>query len=90
MLTWNWFSPESYIDAFQKTKQDVFERIVLDPVLRQAGQQFLDKQSEFAKMLVRNTIMVSKHSHECITKVWFPEMSKSGKKDLAGAEAKSE
>lgn len=55
------FTPNFYIDQFQATKKIVADQIFKDqPELQQVAVKFVDTQTEFAKMLVENTISVNK------------------------------
>lgn len=56
------FTPEFFIDTLQSVKKTVFHRIVSDPDLRQVGDRFINTQTEFAKMLVENSIAMVKYS----------------------------
>lgn len=56
------FSPEFFIDTVQSTKRSVFNRIVQDEDLRKVADRYLDAQTEFAKMMVRNIIDLAKYS----------------------------
>ena len=56
------FTPEFFIDTLQATKKSVFNRIIQDEELRAVADRYLDAQTEFAKMIVRNTIDLAKYS----------------------------
>jgi len=56
------FSPEFFIDAFQSTKQSVFNRIVQDEELRRIADRYIQAQTSFAKMIIWNTIDLAKYS----------------------------
>ena len=56
------FSPEFFIDTIQSTKRSVFNRIIQDENLQKVASRYLDAQTDFAKMLVRNTIDLAKYS----------------------------
>jgi hypothetical protein len=56
------FSPEFFIDTIQNAKKSVFNRIIADPELRAVSDRFINTQSDFAKMLVANTIDLAKYS----------------------------
>lgn len=75
----NWFTPEQSIYSFQSIKRNWFDRVCGDPVLRQAGHLYLDKQTDFALMLVRNSIDLGSHSVDCFTKIWFPRTREANK-----------
>jgi hypothetical protein len=73
MFSYNWLTLESAIRAFQGIKRDQWNKICYDTVLRNAGHQYLDKQTDFAIMLVNNNNNIMAHSLECYQKIWFPE-----------------
>lgn len=56
------FTPEFFIDTLQSAKRSVFNRIISDPELRKVSDRYLNTQTEFAKMLVVNTIDLAKYS----------------------------
>jgi hypothetical protein len=56
------FSPEFFIDTIQTAKRSVFNRIVTDPELQRVADRYINTQTEFAKMLVLNTIDLAKYS----------------------------
>ena len=56
------FTPEFFIDTIQSTKQSVFRRVIQDEQLREVADRYIQAQTDFAKMLVRNTIDLAKYS----------------------------
>lgn len=56
------FSPEFFIDTVQSTKLSVFNRIVQDEELRKVAERYVQAQTDFAKMIVRNSIDMIKYS----------------------------
>lgn len=56
------FTPEFFIDTIQSTKKSVFNRIIQDEELRSVADRYLQAQTDFAKMMVRNTIDMAKYS----------------------------
>jgi hypothetical protein len=56
------FSPEFFIDAIQHTKQSVFNRIIQDEDLQRVADRYIQAQTDFAKMMVRNAIDLAKYS----------------------------
>lgn len=67
------FNPEFFIDSFQGAKKSVTDKVFKDQVLNKAAHAYIDAQTAFAKMMVRNTIDVAKHSVDSISKVLFPQ-----------------
>ena len=60
------FTPEFFIDTIQSTKQTVFNRIIQDEELRRVADRYLQAQTDFAKMMVRNTIDMAKYSVDSV------------------------
>jgi hypothetical protein len=60
------FTPEFFIDTIQSTKQSVFHRIIKDEQLRAVADRYIQAQTDFAKMLVRNSIDLAKYSAEAM------------------------
>jgi hypothetical protein len=60
------FTPEFFIDTIQSTKQSVFHRIIQDEQLRAVADRYIQAQTDFAKMLVRNSIDLAKYSAEAM------------------------
>jgi hypothetical protein len=56
------FTPEFFIDTIQSTKQSVFRRVIQDEQLREVADRYIQAQTDFAKMLVRNAIDLAKYS----------------------------
>ena len=49
------FGPDTVIDAVQNMKRMVVNQFITDEVIRTAAHNYIDSQTEFAKMLVKNT-----------------------------------
>jgi hypothetical protein len=65
------FTPQFFIDTIQTTKRGVFKQIVKDPELQRVADRYLDAQTEFANMMVKNTIDVARYSLDQFTNcVW--------------------
>jgi hypothetical protein len=71
------FTPQFFIDTIQSTKRGVFKQIVKDPELQRVADRYLDAQTEFANMLVSNTIAVTKYSFEKATDCVFSKKEKA-------------
>ena len=67
------FTPDFFIDAFQSTKKVVFNQVVADKTLQKAATEYVDAQTQFAKMVVHNTISMAKYSVDAITSCWTPK-----------------
>lgn len=66
-------TPEFFIDSIQSSKRMMTDRIYTDPIVNQACHNFINAQTDFAKMLTKNFFDLSKHSADCIGKVVFPK-----------------
>lgn len=77
MKSMNFFSafatPVFFIDVFQDTKRNLTNQIIKDPTINKVANNFIDAQTEFAKMLANNTVDVLKYSVESIYSHWFPK-----------------
>jgi hypothetical protein len=67
------FTPDFYIDLLQTSKKMTTNQVYKDAVLNKACHAFIDAQSVFAKMLVKNTIDITAHSVDSYTKIFFPK-----------------
>ncbi len=67
------FTPSFFIDTIQDTKRIVTNHVFKDPTLNKAANDYITAQTAFAKMLVNNTIDISKYSVDSISKVLFPQ-----------------
>jgi hypothetical protein len=65
--------PEIFIDTLCGIKRFMTDKIITDPVLNKAAHDYINAQSIFAKMLVNNTINISKQSMESVSSYWFPK-----------------
>ena len=57
----------SYIDMFQSTKRTLTNAIIVDKELNKLANRFIDSQTQFAKMLVDNTIDATRYSIDTLT-----------------------
>lgn len=67
------FTVDFFIDTLQSTKRGLFKQVVKDEQLQAVADRYLDAQTEFAKMIVKNTISMAKYSFEKMTPSYFPE-----------------
>lgn len=67
------FTPQFYIDSFQGTKKALTNAVITDPTLNKAAHAYIDAQTAFAKVLVNNTIDISRTAFDSATKVLFPQ-----------------
>lgn len=68
------FSPIFYLDMFQNTKKVVTDQIFKDPALNKAAHAYIDAQTQFARMVITNTIDIAKYSVESVSHVLFPQI----------------
>jgi hypothetical protein len=68
-----YFTPEAHIDSFQATKRGLTNKIITDPILNKAANDFIDAQAIFAKMLANNFINITKSSVDAYTQYVFPK-----------------
>ena len=64
---------ELQIDMFQQLKKNLTDRIIQDPILNKTAHNFINSQTQFAKMLVNNFTDISKYYVDSQTKVLFPQ-----------------
>ena len=87
------FTPAFFIDTIQDTKRIVTNQVFKDPTLNKAANDYITAQTAFAKMLMNNTIDITKYSVDSISKVLFPqdaEISKAARAKAAKAPYKVE
>jgi hypothetical protein len=66
------FGPDFFIDTFQDAKKNITNTVFTDKTLNKVANNFIEAQTVFAKMLVKNTLDVGKYSVDSISKFWFP------------------
>jgi len=66
---------ELQIDMLQQLKKNLTDKIIKDPILNKAAHNFINSQTQFAKMLVNNFTDISKYYVESQAKVLFPQPS---------------
>ena len=64
---------ELQIDAFQQIKKNLTDRIIKDPILNKSAHNFINSQTQFAKMLINNSTEISKYYVDSQTKSLFPK-----------------
>ena len=67
------FTPEFFIDTFQSTKKAVTNAVFQDKTLNKAAHAYIDAQTAFAKVLVSNTIEMTRYSVDSVSSVLFPK-----------------
>jgi capsule polysaccharide modification protein KpsS len=68
---------EMVIDTFQSYKRTLTNVVIKDHVLNRAANDFITSQTQFAKMLVNNTVVIAQHSVNCYSDLIFPKNEKS-------------
>ena len=64
---------EAHIEALQETTRGLTDKIITDPTLNKAAHDYIDAQTEFAKMLAHNFTDIAKYSMDSISNKWFPK-----------------
>lgn len=71
------FTPDFFIDGFQNTKRAVTNAVFKDPTLNKAAHSYIDAQTAFAKVLVNNTIDMTRYSVDSLSGVLFPKKDRA-------------
>ena len=64
---------DAHIEAFQETKRGLTDKIIIDPTLNKAAHEYIDAQTQFAKMLAHNFTELAKYSMDSISDKLFPK-----------------
>jgi hypothetical protein len=65
------FTPNAIIDNIQGIKRSFTNQVITDPTFNKIAHDYIDAQTEFAKMLANNALAVAKYSTEAATKGLF-------------------
>jgi len=65
------FTPDFYIESIQNAKKAVANAVIADKALNKAAHSYIDAQTAFAKVLVSNTIEVTRFAVEKASTVLF-------------------
>jgi hypothetical protein len=60
------FTPDTIIDNIQGIKRSFTNQVITDPTFNKIAHDYIDAQTEFAKMLARNALTVAKYSAEAV------------------------
>jgi len=71
----NVINPEAFLDTLCGVKKFMTDKIVTDQIMNKAAHNFIDAQRAFAKMMLDNHYIVSKHSMDTMSAFWFPKRS---------------
>jgi len=80
---------EAHIEAFQETKRGLTDKIITDPTLNKAAHEYIDAQTQFAKMLSHNFTDIAKYSMDSIANKWFPQKEEVQAKASASKKARA-
>ena len=69
-------NPSYYIDAFQGVKRNLTNKVITDEVLNKAAHSFIDAQGTWAKMVANNSIDLTKHFFDQLSKTVYKKDSK--------------
>jgi hypothetical protein len=61
------FTPDTIIDNIQGIKRSFTNQVITDPTFNKIAHDYIDAQTEFAKMMARNALSVAKYSAEAVT-----------------------
>ena len=75
------YSTDYVIDSIQTFKKVLTDQVIKDPTLHKAAINYIDAQTNFAKMLGHNTVDIVKYSVDSLSKYFFP------KQEVAKAQA---
>jgi len=64
---------ELQIDMLQQLKKNLTDKIIKDSILNKSAHNFINSQTQFAKMLVNNFTDISKYYVDSQTKALFPQ-----------------
>ena len=64
---------ELQIDMLQQLKKNLTDKIIKDPILNKSAHNFINSQTQFAKMLINNFTDISKYYVDSQTKALFPQ-----------------
>lgn len=73
------YSPNFHIDLLVGTKKHLTNQIITHPTLNKAAINFINAQSDFAKMMINNYVLVSKVFVDTMSTYWFPKRSEPTK-----------
>ena len=75
-----YFTLEAHIEAFQTTKRGLTDKVITDPTLNKAAHEYINAQTAFAKMLVKNFTDLTKYSVDSYTSKAFPQKDATAKR----------
>lgn len=69
------------VDAFQGTKRAFTNAIIVDKVLNRAANDFINAQTTFAKMMIKNSVEIAKYFVDTNSHQFFPNLAGAKKTD---------
>lgn len=70
---YNFYTTDYAIDTIQTFKKVLTDQMIKDPTLHKAAINYIDAQTNFAKMLGHNTVDIVKYSIDSLGKYFFPK-----------------
>jgi hypothetical protein len=61
------FTPDAIIDNIQGIKRSFTNQVITDPTFNKIAHDYINAQTEFAKMVSNNALTVAKYSAECLS-----------------------
>ena len=78
-LTPDIYAPTFFIDTLVGTKKHMTNKIITHPEMNKVAINFINAQSDFAKMMINNYVLVSKVFVDTMSTYWFPKRSEPTK-----------
>jgi hypothetical protein len=61
------FTPNAVIDNIQGIKRSFTNQVITDPTFNKIAHDYIDAQTEFAKMMSDHAVTAAKYSAECLS-----------------------
>jgi hypothetical protein len=65
------FTPDAIIDNVQGIKRSFTNQVITDPTFNKIAHNYIDAQTEFAKMMANSVLTVAKYSTESVSNSFF-------------------
>lgn len=82
------FGPVYFIDSFQNGKKAITNAVFKDQTLNKAAHAYIDAQTAFAKVLVNNTIEMTRYTVDSVSSALFTKKEKASAPYKVEKEAK--
>lgn len=66
------FIPSYVVDSFQSSKRAMTRHLIKDKIILNVCEKFIDAQTDFAQVIIKNNLEVSKYAIDCYLNTWFP------------------